>query len=73
MAEILIGAPHQADGLTACALAYLALPNLIFLFGWFRTSIALLLGAGMLLYPCSRFSPGQSMLSVQAVPDPPCS
>jgi hypothetical protein len=35
--EILIGAPRQADGLTACALAYLALPNLIFLFGWFRT------------------------------------
>lgn len=53
--NILIGAPHQADGLTACALAYLALPNLIFLFGWFRTSIALLLGAGMCYFVVAAF------------------
>lgn len=31
---------HGMDGLTLLALAYLALPNLIFVFGWFRLPVA---------------------------------
>lgn len=34
---------HGIDGLTLLALAYLALPNLIFVFGWFRLPVALVL------------------------------
>jgi hypothetical protein len=39
----------SVDGLTAIALSYLALPNLIFLFGWFRWPVALVL-CGTLLH-----------------------
>lgn len=49
-ATTLIGQPGGADGLTACALAYLALPNLIFFFGWFRLPLALLLCAAMFCF-----------------------
>jgi hypothetical protein len=38
----------RVDGLTAIALSYLALPNLIFLFGWFRWPAALVLCGAML-------------------------
>ena len=46
----LIDEPSDIDGLTAWALAYLALPNLIFLFGWFRLPVALLLCAAMIYF-----------------------
>lgn len=36
------------DGLTVAALSYLALPNLIFLFGWFRWPVALVLCGALL-------------------------
>jgi hypothetical protein len=36
------------DGLTVVALSYLALPNLIFLFGWFRWPVALVLCGALL-------------------------
>ena len=53
----LVGEPRGADGLTACALAYLALPNLIFVFGWFRLSLALLLCATMIFFIARVFHP----------------
>lgn len=37
----------QPDGILAVALAYLALPNLIFLFGWFRLPVAIVLCGAM--------------------------
>lgn len=54
----LLAEPLQADGLTACALAYLALPNLIFLFGWFRAPFALLFCAGMAYFLVAAIRPG---------------
>lgn len=38
----------RTDGILIIALAYLALPNLIFIFGWFRSPVALVLCAAML-------------------------
>ena len=55
--DTLIGAPAGVDGLTALALAYLALPNLIFLFGWFRLPVALLLCAAMIYFVARVFHP----------------
>ncbi len=43
----------RGDGLTVVALSYLTLPNLIFLFGWFRWPAALVL-CGALLHLLSR-------------------
>lgn len=51
----LIGEPSNTDGLTAWALAYLALPNVIFLFGWFRLPVALLLCAAMVYFLAGAF------------------
>lgn len=51
----LIGEPSDIDGLTAWALAYLAVPNLIFLFGWFRLPVALLLCAAMIYFLAGAF------------------
>lgn len=42
-------ADQGLDGLTALALLYLAIPNLIFVFGWFRFPVAIFL-AGTLAY-----------------------
>ena len=42
--------PDCIDGLTVGALIYLAVPNLIFLFGWFRLPVALLLCGAMLFF-----------------------
>jgi len=56
-ADALIGEPAAVDGLTAFALAYLALPNLIFLFGWFRLPIALLLCVAMIYFIARVFHP----------------
>ncbi|MCF8198585.1 MAG: hypothetical protein K9J42_07455 [Sulfuritalea sp.] len=39
---------HEIDGLTLLALAYLALPNLIFIFGWFHWPVAVVLCAALL-------------------------
>lgn len=50
----------RCDGLTVVALAYLALPNLIFLFGWFRWPAALVL-CGALLYLLYRSLATRSM------------
>lgn len=41
-------ATGQTDGILILALAYLALPNLIFVFGWFVPPVALVLCAAML-------------------------
>jgi hypothetical protein len=56
-ADALVGAPASVDGLTALALAYLAFPNLIFLFGWFRLPIALLLCSAMIYFIARVFRP----------------
>lgn len=56
-ADALVGAPAGVDGLTALALAYLALPNLIFLFGWLRLPIALLLCSAMIYFIARVFRP----------------
>jgi hypothetical protein len=56
-ADALVGAPAGVDGLTALALAYLAFPNLIFLFGWFRLPIALLLCSAMIYFIARVFRP----------------
>ena len=55
----LIGEPGATDGMTAWALAYLALPNLIFLFGWFRLAVALALCAAMVYFLARAFSSKQ--------------
>lgn len=39
---------HPIDGLTVLAFAYIALPNLIFLFGWLRWPVAMVLCAALL-------------------------
>lgn len=39
--------PRSSDTLTLVALSYLAIPNLIFIFGWFRLPVALVLLAAM--------------------------
>lgn len=41
-------ATGRTDGVLVLALGYLALPNLIFVFGWFRLPVALVLCAAML-------------------------
>lgn len=55
-AAALIAEPSGADGLAACALAYLALPNLLFLFGWLRLPLALLLCSAMFYFLAKVFS-----------------
>ena len=47
--EEFLKTPQEVDALTVVALAYLAIPNLIFLFGWFRVPVAFALLAAMLL------------------------
>lgn len=51
-----VAGANGPDGLTACALAYLAIPNVIFLCGWFRLPFALLLSAAMLYLVAQVFS-----------------
>lgn len=43
LAEPVPGASRPFDRLTTATLAYLAIPNLIFVFGWFKLPVALLL------------------------------
>lgn len=42
--------PQAVDTLTLCILSYLAIPNLIFIFGWFRLPLALALCGAMIYF-----------------------